>query len=732
MKSMRLIFLSLVILIGCVSSPEIRSDLSIIPAPVSLSAGSGFLEISEGASFEIVDAVVSPDLVKSSFEKFHSFRFSESGEALVKFELDSSIGRSNSSYQISVAETGIRIKGSSETGVFYGLQTLLQSAQKMNGNLYVPYLEIIDQPEFPHRGLLLDCSRHFFSVETVKKYIDLLAYYKMNVLHWHLTEDQGWRIEIDKYPKLTEVSAWRTEKDGSIYGGFYTKEEIRGVVAYAKERFITVIPEIELPGHSQAALAAYPEISCIGEGVEVANDWGVFREIYCAGNEQTFTFLEDVLTEVMELFPSEYIHIGGDEAPKFRWEHCDKCRARIKAEGLQDEHELQSWFIKRIEQFLNENGRKLIGWDEIMEGGLSPNATIQSWRGMDYGKEAATEGHQVIFSPTSHCYLDYDLKAIDLQRVYSFNPIPDDLPDEFRKNVLGVEVNMWSEHVPNEEVLDSKVFPRMLALAEVAWTWDPDRNFEEFFSRVQNHYPMLKKLGVNYGLEGHPATFTVEAGDLPKLKFVPGVPDLELSYSISDGPFVKYEGPIPVNFTGTLKVQAMRDEVPYGELVTQEVMNHVGIGIIPERESVYNPSYTGGGELALADGLLGSIDFRDGRWQGFFGQHFVTTIDLGSTTRISEVSANFYQYNNAWIFLPEALEISYSDDGQNWKILGANKPDLTPVERGKFIKKMGVKLNEAVKARYLKVFGRSMIRVPEWHEAAGSPAWLFVDEIIIQ
>ena len=310
----------------------------------------------------------------------------------------------------------------------------------------------------------------------VKRYIDLLALYKMNVLHWHLTEDQGWRIAIDKYPKLTEVGAWRDDGQGGKYGGFYTKEDIREVIEYATERGITVVPEIELPGHSQAALAAYPQFSCTGGPFEVETEWGVFKEIYCAGNDSTFIFLEDVLSEVMELFPSEYIHIGGDEVPKYRWEHCEKCQRRIHIEGLYDEHELQSYFISRIGNFLATKERKMIGWDEILEGGLPEGATVQSWRGFDGAKTAVLSGHQAIVSPTSHAYFDYGLNDIDLEKVYEFNPIPEGISQKEEILVLGGECNMWSERAPQHKV-DSKVFPRMIAMSEVLWSGNDQKNF---------------------------------------------------------------------------------------------------------------------------------------------------------------------------------------------------------------------------------------------------------------
>jgi hexosaminidase len=354
--------------------------------------------------------------------------------------------------------------------------------------------------------MLLDCCRHFMSKAFVKRYIDLLAYHKMNVLHWHLTEDQGWRIEIKKYPKLTDVGAWRGQGD-ERYGGYYTQRDVREIVEYARSRYVTVVPEIEMPGHSMAALASYPWLGCKGKGYEVGTHWGVYSDVYCAGNDRVFEFLTDVLSEVIGLFPSEYIHIGGDECPKTEWKACPKCQARIKAEGLQDEHKLQSYFIRRIEEFLSAEGRRLIGWDEILEGGLAPGATVQSWRGMDGAVTAATAGHDVIASPTSHCYLDYAqtripgeptwMGYIPLERSYAFEPTPAELTPAQAQHVLGLEGNMWTEHAPQERV-DWQIFPRLCALAEVGWSPKGARDWDDFSERMQTHYRRLDALGVTY------------------------------------------------------------------------------------------------------------------------------------------------------------------------------------------------------------------------------------------
>jgi hexosaminidase len=425
-------------------------------------------------------------------------------------------------YSLVIKPDAVLLDAPRTCGLLYGVVTIVQlltgrpdAAQNDALRYQLPALEICDHPRYRWRGMLLDCGRHFMTKEFVKRYIDLLAMHKMNVLHWHLTEDQGWRIEIKKYPKLAEVGAWRQatradeqprDADGR-YGGFYTQVDIRELVAYAKAWQITIVPEIEMPGHSRAALASYPELSCTGGPFTVGTEWGVFDDVYCAGNDHTFEFLQDVLTEVLDLFPSEFIHIGGDEVPKTRWKACPKCQARIKAEGLKDENELQSYFVRRIENFLNSKGRRLVGWDEILEGGLAPNATVQSWRGMDAALAAARAGHDVISSPTSHCYLDYlqtpnpaapsSAGLITLEKTYSFEPTPPELTPEQAAHILGVEGSIWTERAP-QKWLDHQVFPRLCALAEVTWSPAAGRDWTDFTRRMAIHYARLDALGVTY------------------------------------------------------------------------------------------------------------------------------------------------------------------------------------------------------------------------------------------
>ena len=503
---------SILFLLGCQPSSNknpFNPKTSVIPMPTLLEKKEEFFEakfLNTKDDFKIREFELFKKQLKNYFPKKTIFSKSTSSKNF-EIKIDETINEDASFYELSIGQEFIVVKGGKK-GVFYGLQTLFQlivlNYDSISNSIRLPCLEIKDQNSFEHRGFLMDCCRHFFPVKTIKKYIDLLAIYKMNILHWHLTEDQGWRIEIDKYPKLNTVGSWREDSTGK-YGGFYTKKEIREIVKYAKERYIEVIPEIELPGHSQAAIASYPFLSCESKQIQVANSWGVFKDIYCAGNDSVFIFLEDIFQEITELFPSNRIHIGGDEAPKFRWENCEKCQKRMAQENLKDEHELQSYFIERIAKDLEKKNKSIIGWDEIIESKINSDVTIQSWRGFSGGIQAVKEGKKTIMSPTSHCYFDYDINSIDLEKVYTFNPIPSEIDSLESELIIGGECNLWSERIPSEKELDRKTFPRLLAMSEVLWTYRKDK-FENFQNRVEDHYPVLSRLDVHYGIESSPVS----------------------------------------------------------------------------------------------------------------------------------------------------------------------------------------------------------------------------------
>lgn len=505
------------------------NTISIIPKPANIVLGDGFFLINDSTKIIVANH---PKTLKPIAEILATRLHTVTGSP---FKLETSSKKKYNSiilmidekfkhlgkegYQLTVTEKYVTIKSSSSAGIFYGVQSLYQllppeiekNEQVTGVSWSIPCVTIEDKPRFTWRGMHLDVGRHFAPVSFIKKYIDLLAYYKMNTFHWHLTEDQGWRIEIKKYPKLTEIGSMRKETmgDSTPYGGYYKQEEIKEVVKYAKEHFINIVPEIEMPGHSLSALTAYPELSCTGGPFEVGTTWGVFEDVYCAGNEQTFKFLKDVLTEVISLFPSKFIHIGGDECPKERWKKCQKCQARIKKNKLGNENRLQSYFIQRIERFLRSRGKRLVGWDEILEGGLPSGATVMSWRGTEGGIAAAKANHDVIMTPTSYCYFDYyqgspdsEPKAIGgflpLEKVYSFEPVPNELTKKQAKHILGAQGNVWTEYMPSTKHVEYMVLPRLLAMSEVVWSEKAQRNLDNFLKRLESHYTRLEYRGYNF------------------------------------------------------------------------------------------------------------------------------------------------------------------------------------------------------------------------------------------
>ena len=683
-------------------------------------------------------------LLEVALRSLPGINTSRDTETAVELKIDS-LGKKEA-YILSVTPQQIRITGNDEAGVFYGIQTLLQLAGQ---SPVIPACRVTDSPRFEYRGLHLDVGRNMFPLSFLKKYIDLMAYYKLNTFHWHLTEDQGWRIEIKKYPELQRVAAYRNETlighkkdsphrfDGVPYGGFYTQEEVKELVRYAAERHITIIPEIEMPGHASAALAAYPHLGCRGVEYHTATFWGVFDEVFCAGKDSTFLFLEDVLDEVLALFPSRYIHIGGDECPKTRWEQCPHCQKRMRDHQLKDEHELQSYFIRRIEKYVNSRGREIIGWDEILEGGLSPNATVMSWRGEVGGVESARQKHRVIMTPESHLYFDY-YQSLDpeeptaaawytpLDKVYGYEPYPRELEPEFRPYVIGVQGNVWSEYMATPEQVEYMAFPRILALAETAWTSAEQKDYGHFLGRLRQQEALLKSRGVNYFDRYEELTYAWEKNTLTLTSTLPGA---QIYYTLDGSePGVKgllYKAPLRLEKSAVIKSRLFREGKPYGKVLTQDFHLHKAAFREVKLRHLPKPAFNPASPFALVNGLTGNARYNNGEWVGFSGEDLEAVIDLGKVQPVSGLGINILKYHWQRMWEPTTLVFYLSEDGVNYKEVFQTREFP---ENG--INAVRAKI-PSTRARYVKVFAQNKGIIPAGEYGAGGKAWLLADEIYV-
>ena len=748
-------FLIIILLTGC--RPEIDEIIkpSIIPKPLSQKIGNGSFIFNNDVAI-----VSEPKLqeVSNYFTLYlkdnYNFELSNNNSTKkITFKIDDSINN-DEGYELNVSKNDITIKSKHAKGAFYAVQSLIQLLPLPSdlNSFKIPCLRIKDQPQFTYRGMHLDVGRHFFSVDFIKKYIDLMARLKMNTFHWHLTEDQGWRIEIKKYPKLQEIAAFRKETlighyndqphqfDGKPYGGFYTQEQIKEVVAYAKTRQVTIIPEIEMPGHSQAAIAAYPELGCSGEQVEVATKWGVFDEVYCP-KESTFKFLEDVIDEVVALFPGKYIHIGGDEAPKTNWKNCEYCQKLIKKEGLKDEHGLQSYFIARMEKYINSKGKQIIGWDEILEGGLAPNATVMSWRGTSGAVQAAKEGHDVILTPGSHCYFDHYQSEneneplaiggfLPLEKVYHFNPIPEELTDKEATYVLGAQGNVWTEYMQTEKQVEYMAFPRAVALSEVLWSSPEYKNYQDFIHRLEQYQKRLDQLEVNYA--NH--IYSVEG----ELTYVNDHLTYELNTTSSSYPIYYstdksfpsklYSDPIKVDSSMHIKAVVLNSKnTALGAVFQQKINLHEGVGATIAIDKEPHPAYNAGGKGALINGISGNNKrYGDKEWLGFSGEDIIVTIEFDRPKNIKTISTRFYNGNGQWIYAPNEIGFSfYLEDGKTVNDISILE------EKNNLLVNYSYEL-KSIPVKKLDIIIKNYGTIPEGKQGAGHKAWTFIDEIIIE
>ncbi len=764
-----------------------QNNLNIVPIPAEVKMNNGSFTINKDTKIIMPGSTEKTAVLLSDFIAGNYGLKLETSVALNKknkrnaiyFEHDAfKYGTGNGYYSLLIKENGITVGSGTDEGFFNAIQTLFQLLSTSKIDLTLSQMVISDYPRFGYRGMHMDVGRHFFPVSFIKKYIDYLAAYKFNKFHWHLTEDQGWRIEIKKYPDLTNIGAWRNGtiigrypgkgNDNIRYGGFYTQEEIIEAVQYAKDRYIDVIPEIEMPGHSSAAIAAYPWLSCFPEKPTeipekmmsqksneeqkkgriklVQETWGVFDDVFCAGKDSTFKFLENVIDEVSNLFPSKYFHIGGDESPKTHWKICPACQQRMRDNNLKDEHELQSWFVQRIEKYLNSKGKTMIGWDEILEGGLAPNAVVMSWRGEKGGIDAAKQNHQVIMTPGNPVYFDHTQSKNEdsvtiggynpIEKVYAYEPIPKELNVEQGKYILGAQANMWTEYLGYPSKVEYMMFPRVTALSEVLWSPAAKRNWEDFQRRLPSVYEQLDKQKINYSKAYYDLKATVMPTDdyngvLWKLEskfqnasinYTPGIYGYAAGYTepIKITTTEKYSASL---YAGGKEVSVVKQKFSFNKATGKKIT------------MVTEPSdkYPGNGAFTLVDGVQNEAGLaRSSEFLGFMGNNLDVTIDLGKDMDISTVTLHVLKQNGSWIYLPNQIEVTYIPYLDNAVVTRHQPIETITVDVKQDEDLDRITITKEKFCRYIQVRAKNYGNIPSGKPGGGNPAWLFVDEIEVQ
>ena len=688
----------------------------------------------------------------------------KSGAAII-LTIDKTIANAEG-YKLDADAKQIRIAGASAAGVFYGIQTLRKSLPLVNGKaskVSIPAVHIADAPRFAYRGTHLDVSRHFVTADSVRQFIDMLALHNINRFHWHLTDDQGWRIEIKKYPLLTQIGSKRAQTvighnsgkyDGKPYSGFYTQKQIRDIVKYAADRYITIVPEIDLPGHMQAALAAYPDMGCTGGPYEVWQKWGVSDNVLCAGNDKTLTFIDNVLKEITQLFPSKYIHVGGDECPKTQWQKCPKCQARIKAlnleakDGHSAEERLQSYIITHASNYLKSLGRNTIGWDEILEGGLAEGATVMSWRGESGGIAAAKQHHDVVMTPNSYLYFDY-YQSLDkanepiaiggylpLETVYSYEPMPKELTADEARHIIGVQANIWTEYMPTFKQMQYMALPRLAALSEVQWSQPALKDYNSFTNRLTEFTHLYDRLGYNYAKHLYNVAIHVDSDNKWReiLIHMTTAGNAEIRYTL-DGTeptanSTLYTGTIVLQKSAKIRAAAFRDG-KRSSVTSQDISFNKATACPVELLQPTHKNYTYKGGATLTDGLLGDKGFGTGRWLGFSGNDLEAVIDLKQNTDVSSVSLNTCVDKGSWIFDARNIEVSVSADGKSFTKVASKSLPALEEQTPDNIYTYELTFPQTT-TRYVKVTATSEHNIPEWHGGKGKPAFLFVDEISVK
>ncbi len=725
----------------------------IIPKPVHFQKQAGSFTFSQQTTFQSDQSVADSSLV--FFKEMltgYAQPTTHSTPNILYFSINPQKVSQPEGYQLHITPRQITLTGHDAAGLFYGVQSLSQWVA-ITSTLSAGVID--DYPRFGYRGMHLDVSRHFFETTFLKKYLDLLALYKFNTFHWHLTDDQGWRIEIKKYPLLQQVSAWRNETlighkkelphrfDGKRYGGYYTQAQIKELVAYAQKRNITVIPEIEMPGHALSTLAAYPQLGCTGGPYASATFWGIFDEAYCAGNDSTFIFLQHVLDEVIALFPSEYIHIGGDECVKKRWKACPKCQRRMQTEHLKDEDELQSYFMKRISDYVYSKGRKVIGWDEILEGGLPPSAIVMSWRGIEGGIEAIKQKHPAIMTPESHVYLDYYQSLYDqeplaaagytpLSKTYSYEPVPAGFSAEESAYIMGVQGNAWSEYMPTTDKAEYMIFPRALAIAEIGWSPLAKKNYADFLQRLRQHEALLTSRKVTYAKVYDEITDSVSVNSQgkPVLHLKTTLPKGVIRYT-TDGsaPTIKslaYKQALAISRTETVQAAVFADAKRQGRIYSKHFQLSKATGKTVAFAHSPKGAYKPATSSIPVNGVQGTTRYNTGEWVGFQGTDLDAVVDLQSLQTVSTLSVNLLVYHWQRMWAPSQLTFAVSADGKTFQ--DVYKQTDFPVNGINTVKAT----IKPVKARYIRIHATPTPVIPAGEYGAGGKPWLLMDEILVE
>lgn len=767
---MRIIKTTLLALFVLVSSAVVaQKDITIIPKPANIEVKEGVFQFSKDTKI-IASNTTQKEIATALMSKFKAatgwqpeFSNKKPKNNYIEFKIDKNLNRE--AYQLEVTSKSIVITAKENAGLIYGLETIRQllptaiesKNQVANVNWVIPNVSIKDEPRFQWRGLMLDLSRHFFDKNYVIQTIDRLAMLKMNVLHLHLVDDQGWRIEIKKYPKLTEIGAWRVNQENVIwnarltvdpnekgtYGGFLTQEELKEIVKYAANKNIQIIPEIEMPAHVSSAIAAYPELACFNQkiGVPSGGVWPI-TDIYCAGKENTFEFLQDVIDEVVAIFPSKYIHIGGDEATKTNWEKCPHCQKRMQEEGLKNVHGLQSYFVKRMEKYINSKDKKVIGWDEILEGGLAPDATVMSWQGNEGGIEASKQGHDVVMTPQSHCYFDHYQGPQNeeplafggyspLSKVYQFDPVVKEMTPEQAKHVLGGQANLWAEYIPTTQQSEYMIFPRLGAMSEVLWSPKEARNWNDFTTRLPSLLARYDYLGINYSKSAYLVSAASKANlDKKQIKVAlkNEFPNADIRYVLDnkslDNQAIKYTDSITIQGTTILKASLFKEDKPVGKVFTDSIQFHKAVGNQLTFKNPYHDNYKADGPLGLVNIIRGSKNFHDGQWQAWLEDDMEVVIDLEKNQSIHQVTLGALENQGSGIYFPTEIKAFISTDGKTYK------------EVGEIIRPFAINSNSELKdfkisfektnARFIKIIATNLKKSPK-----GESSFLFFDEILI-